>query len=644
MDALLQDLRYGIRTLRKHPAFTAIAAGTLGLGIGATTVIFSFVNAVILRPLPYKDSRKLVVVFSHWGESGETSGPIMPGDVVDWEAQNKCFEAMAAFSSAGYSLTGDGEPERLSAAQVTSRFFETLAATPVVGRTFFAHEGQPGADRVVVISSALWRRRFQSDAAITGKSIRLDGDPFTVIGVMPDGFGFPGDVMRPPGAPHAPRDIDVWTPASLPVGERGNTLISGVIARLKSGVTIDRAQTEMSAIARGIEERLPATNRGLGVKLVALHARVVENVQRLLFIFLAAVACLLLIACTNVANLLLARASSRRKEVALRTALGSSRWRLMRQFLTESVLIGLLGGSIGLLWAVWGIDVVAHFIPPGSVPRLREVVLDEQVLMFTVLVSCLTSVIFGLAPALQAANLDLASGSTRHPTSRALRTPPPNVVTALKDADATQSPASRFLDFCVIAQVMLAFVLVAGAGLLLKSFLRLTSIDPGFKAANILTVSVTLPNAPYATPTQMRAFADAVLERLRFVPRGLHSGVVDWLPFGGPLLWGDFIVDGLARPPRGLAAAKPAVSPGYFDAMGIPLLHGRRFTERDTAEAPGVVIVNDLLARGVYEERQGAAWRTFNADFEGLRTPAPAARGASRTPAPPRRAAAPAIR
>jgi putative ABC transport system permease protein len=593
MNTPFQDLRYGLRSLRRNPGFTAITVATLGLGIGATTVIFSFVNAVVLRPLSYRDSHRLAMVLTEGQGSGPVSS-VMPGDFLDWQAQSHAFEEMAAFSSAGYSLTGEGEPERLLAANVTSRFFNTLAATPLVGRTFLPREGRPGADRVVVISAALWHRRFQSDRAIAGRSIVLDGKAFTVAGVMPDGFAFPEEIMFPPNeisAPHLSRAVDVWVPVALPPGERGNTFINGVVARLRSNVTLDQAQAEMTAVADRLAERFPG-NRGMGIKVLPLHQWVVRDVKPLLFVFLGAVGFLLLIACTNVANLLLARAAARQKEVAIRTALGSSRWRLIQQFLTESVLLGLLGGSTGLLLAMWGVDLVSHFIPAGSVPRLHEVDVDGQVMAFTMFLSFLTSVIFGLAPALHASNLDRSSARCQGSG--------PNVVTALKDADTTQSRASRVLNAYVVSEVTLAFVLLAGAGLLLKSFVRLTGIDPGFKPANILAVTVTLPDVPYATSAQMGAFTTEVLERLRAVPAVLHAGAVNWLPFGGSLLWGDFTVEGLERLPQGLSASKPAVSPDYFGAIGIPLLRGRAFTSQDASYAPGVAIVTDQLARRVW--------------------------------------------
>jgi putative ABC transport system permease protein len=575
VESFYQDLRYAVRMLHRAPGFTAAAVLTLALGIGATTAIFSFVNAVMLRPLPFKESARLALV----QPDARASGPfpirtVTPADFLEWELQNRVFEEMAGFSGATFNITGAGEPERLYAATVTTRFFESLSVNPAVGRTFLTSEGQPGANQVVLISSALWRRRFQSDPGIVGREITLDGKTFAVVGVMPDGFSFPRDLL--PGMGRS-RRVDLWAPLVLRPGDRANAFLQ-VVARLRADVTIEQAQAEMNAIVARLAEQVPPERRGNGVRLVALHEHMTQEVRSLLLVFLGAVGFLLLIACSNVANLLVARGAARQKEVAVRAALGAGRWRLVRQFLTESVVLGLLGGLAGLLLAVQGVNVVTALIPPGSLPRLEETGIDRQALAFTVLISCLTGLVFGLVPALRASATDISS--------------------TIKELGAAQTPRSRFLNLLVVCEVALAFVLLAGAGLMFNSFWRLTRVNPGFAPERILTVSVTLPEGAYETSAEMRVFSTGVLERLRGAPGLVRAAAINWLPFGGAGITGNFTVEGIPRLPQGGSfALKPAVSPEYFHVMGIPLVRGRAFDERDGEQAAGVAIVSDRLAR-----------------------------------------------
>jgi putative ABC transport system permease protein len=504
--------------LARNPAFTAVSVLTLALGIGATTAIFSFVNAVVLRPLRYEESDRLVMVLPAPRSSGSFRvTAASAGDFLEWQSQNDVFDQMAAFGGWDTpSLTGDGEPEGLLAANVTSRFFETLGVAPLIGRTFLSQERQPDASqgglfgiartRAVMISAALWRRRFASDPAVVGKSITLDGRPATVIGVMPPGFTFPQDIFTTMGARFT-RDIELWTLVVPEPGYRANALLQ-VVARLKPGVTIDQAQADMATIAGRLEQQFPR-NRGIGVRIVALQERVVHDVRPLLLLFLGAVGFLLLIACTNVANLLLGRGAARRKEVAIRAALGAGGWRLVRQFLTESVLLGLVGGVSGLLVAVWGLDLASRLVPPGSLPRLAEVTIDPHVLAFTLLVSFTTGLVFGAAPALQSSRTD--------------------VTMELKEAAPTHTAGSRFLSLLVVSEVALAFVLLVGAGLLIKSFVRLTSVDPGFTPERVLTLSVVLPEAAYESSAKMRAFSPRRCSNGSRMPRacftrGLSTG------------------------------------------------------------------------------------------------------------------------
>lgn len=588
MDTLLQDLRYGLRMLARNPGFTAVAVLTLAIGIGGTTAIFSFVNAVLVRPLPYPESERLALV-APASPDGTPSNvtAVTPGDFLDWQAQNRTFERMAAFSGATFSLTGAGEPERLSGASVTSDFFRTLGVAPILGRGFTGDDaGVVGGGEftwgqalgeVVVISERLWRRRFGSDPGIIGRSMTLDGQPFTVVGVMPADFTFPLDLFRFPGG-RVWQPPDFWASATLEPGYRNNALLQ-VVARLKRDATFEWAQTDLRTVAARINQTLPTERRG-GVLIEPLHERIVGDVKPLLTVFLGAVGFVLLIACVNVANLLLARAAARQKEVAVRAALGSGRWRLIRQFVTESVLLGLLGGSAGVFVAIWGVDLALGLMPAGSLPRLQETGFDPHALVFTMVISILSGLIFGLAPAFHSSGASL--------------------VGSLKDGASTERPRLRILDCLVMAEVALAFVLLVGAGLLVRSFVRLTSVDPGFRPEHTLTLSVTLPENAYETSEQMRTFARTAVERIATMPGVVHSAVVNWLPLGGSMLSGSIIVEGIPQSTRGLWASKPAVTPDYFRAMGIPLLRGRAFSERDTANAPGVAIVTEQLARRLW--------------------------------------------
>jgi putative ABC transport system permease protein len=575
---MIQDLRYAFRVLAKNPGFATVAIVTLALGIGATSAIFSFVNAVVLRPLAVPNSDRLVLVAPLVRARGPfTPTSVTDGDFLEWQAQNHVFDAMTAFKWSTFSVTTGGDPERVLGANVTREFFDTIGVSAIAGRTFATRTRNANEVDVAVIGANLWRRRFNADQAAIGKPLILNGKPYTLIGVLPPGFTFPTDAFLAVGA-HLSQQVEIWTPLEPTPGYRNNAL-NQVVARLKANVTLDQAQAEMSNIARAIDDRLAHT-RGMGVQLLPLGDWLARTVRPLLFVLLGAVGFLLLIACTNVANLLLGRAVRRQREVAVRAALGSGRWRLIRQLLTESVVLSILGGLAGLLVAVWAIDAAVSFIPPGSLPRVGEVDLNVHALAFTLALSLASGMLFGLAPALHLSS--------------------PDITAALKSAGLTQTVRSRFFDVLVVAEVALAFVLLVGAGLLMKSFLRLTSVDPGFKPESVLTISVTLPEGTYATSVEMRRFAREALDGIHRVPGIVHAGAVNWLPLGGMLLSGDFVVEDVPQLPPGLVAAKPAVSADYFQAMGIPLRSGRLFTDRDTDAAPGVAIVSENLARQVW--------------------------------------------
>ena len=588
-----RDARYALRGFRRNPGFSAMAILTLALGIGATTTIFSFVDAVLLKPLPYPHGSRLVVVSAIPRGESEPSA-VTPGDFLEWQARNHVFEDLTAFTFGTFSLTGEGEPEGLLAATVSARFAETLGVAPQIGRSFARVrdvDGNPLAPEhapFAILSDRLWRNRFQSDPAVLGRAITLDGKSFTVVGVMPPDFRFP-DLSSSGGARTLP-DIDLWIPITLRPGYRANAFLR-VIARLKPDVTVGQARAEMTALARSLGrargDNQIADSDG-GVFVASLHEQIVAGVRPLLLTVFGAVGLLLAIACANVANLLLGRSTLREHEAAIRSALGSGQGRLIRQYLTEGVLLGLAGGAIGMLTAVWGVRLVAALTPPGSLPQLGTIEVDVRVSSFGAAVSVLTGIVFGIVPALHAGGID--------------------VTKSLKTSGRTHTARSRFLRILVVSEVALTFVLLAGAGLLLRSFDRLTSVDPGFAPDRILTLGVTLPDGGYPTLVEMRRFASDVVDRIRRTPGVAKAGAVNMLPIGGFLLRGGFELEGTPRPP-GLVAMKPAVSPGYFQAMGIPLRQGRDFNARDQDEAPGVAIVTDGLARRAWPGQSAVGQR-----------------------------------
>jgi putative ABC transport system permease protein len=571
---VLLDVRFGLRMLVRHPGFAAVAILTLAIGLGATVTKFSVVNGVLRKPLPYADSDRLVALSA---ASPRATAPmaVSPGDFLDWQAQNRTFADMAAFTMSRYTLTGGGEPLRVFAGVVTPRFADLLGVRPMLGRSL---DGDALANGTlpVVISARLWRSHFRMDPRTVGTGVAIDGEPYTIVGVMPDGFSFPREIAGARGTGGVP-DVDVWVPLTLRPGYRANAFLQ-VIARLRPGVAIEQARADMASIAAAIADRFPE-NRDIGVRIVALRERIVAGVRRLLYTLFGAVALLLIIACANVANLLLARAIGRDREAAIRSALGSGRRRLIQQHITESLLLGVCGGVAGILVAAWGVKLVAALIPDGTLPRLQEVRIDAGVVAFTTFVSLIAGVVFGTAPAIHTAATD--------------------VMTAIKGLSPSYTRQSRTLGGLVVAQVALAFALLASCGLLLRSFWRLTSVDPGFRPDRVLAVDVTLPEATYPTLTEMRAFASSVLARIRATPGVSEAGAVNLLPIGGSLLSGDFIVENVPGPLE-LVAVKPSVSPGYFRAMGIRLLRGRDFDIRDQRDAPGVAIVTDNLARRVW--------------------------------------------
>lgn len=571
----MNDLRFAFRQLRKSPGFTLVAVVTLALGIGANTAIFSVVDAVLLHPLSFHEPAKLVAVW----ETNEQAGAqpnyrneVAKGNFYDWRAQNQVFAQISALAYANFNLTGTGEPERIQGAAVSFNFFQTLGVQPALGRTFTAEEEKLTTERVAIITHELWQRRFGGDPSVAGRKVTFNGEPFTIVGVMPAGF----EIQFP-----ATLRVELWTP--LRAGPTDTDRVAHylyAIARLREGVSLEQAQAGMNLIAGQLRQQYPDTNRSSGINLVPLHRQLVGDIQPYIQVLFAAVGFVLLIACANVANLLLARLAGRRREIAVRLALGARRGRIVRQFLTESMVLATLGGLLGLLIAAYGITALRALAPP-DLPRLNEIALNGPAFVWTAVILVLTSVAFGLAPALRA--------------SRA------GVSESLHSGNRTAGGASqnRFSRFLVVTEIALALLLLVGAGLMIRSSMRLQQVDPGFEEKNLLTLNIALPRQKYREPAASGAFFDQLLERVRNLPGVTASGGVDPLPMSGSDSTTGVLIEG--RPVEAMAnrpgAGERQVTPGYFQAMGIPLLEGRDFTAHDRADTPPVIVVNEALAR-----------------------------------------------
>ena len=564
MENLLQDLRYGFRLLLKRPGFTAIAVVTLALGIGANTAIFSVVNAVLLRPLSFTDPDRLVLFYGtnrQMGFSGQWA--VCDADYPDWKSQSESFGQIAAYQRKFFNLS-DGEPERLLASAVDADLFALLGIQPTLGRTFTVEEAKPGNEALALISHKLWQRRFGSETTAIGKVVRFDGKSHTVIGVMPPGFDFPNQ-------------SEVWTPLVLTT-ECSNSF-NQVVARLKPGVPLKQAQEEAGAIfVRMAERHQPGRDAESEMTLIPLKEFVIANTRPVLLVLLGAVSLVLLIACANVANLLLARAASRQREMAIRRALGATRSRIVLQLLVESVILSALGGAMGVLFAVWGLEGLRAFLPAG-VPRAETIAIDGWVLAFAMAASLVSGIIFGLAPALHSSKADL---------SRSLKE-------GERSVSETQS-RRRVRSALVISEFALAMVLLISAGLLIKSFIRLIEVKPGFDPGNVLTMNVILPDSRYEKPADMTKFYRTAIERFENVPGVRAAGAVFGLPLGDMGVNGDFTIEGKPPIEAGVTASKLVVSAGYFRAMGIPLVSGRFFTETDTDKSAQVVIISKNMA------------------------------------------------
>ncbi|HEY6186723.1 MAG TPA: ABC transporter permease [Pyrinomonadaceae bacterium] len=575
MGTLFQDLRYGVRMLLKNPAFTAVVVLALALGIGANSAIFSVVNALLLRPLPFDEPQQLMMVWGVAKNSGDTRMVLSIPDLKDLREQSQTIEYLAPYNGSGTTLANGDESERVFGANVSADIFPILRVKPILGRVFTREEDVTGGPAVVVISQNLWQRSLGSDPAIIGKEIKLGGKGTTVVGVMPADFRFPIQGEK----------SDYWQPISSSPAYVAAKDIRGsrslrVLTRLKPGVTRAQAQSELAAIADRLSEQYPDSNTGLTFNLTPLHEDIVGRVRPALLIILGAVGFVLLIACANVANLLLARAAARHKEIAIRTALGAGRLRIVRQLLTESVLLSVMGGGLGLLFAMWGVDLLVA-ASPADLPRIREIGLDTHVLGFTAGVSLLTGILFGLVPALQASKLDLNE--------------------SLKEGGRGSTESlrrNRVRSLLVISEVALSLVLLVGAGLLIRSFVALLRTSPGFDAQSILTVDIPLSRSKFPEREQQTAYVQQLLERTRQVPGVEAVGAVNILPLSGNSRESSFTIEGRPAPHGQEPEAQVStISPDYFRAMGIPLHRGRVFTERDKKDAPLVLVVSESLAR-----------------------------------------------
>jgi len=576
---MIQDLRFALRMLLKHKGFTAVAVATLALGIGANTAIFSLVSGVLLRPLPFPHADRIIYFQGQNTSAGIIDSNISIPDYLDWAEQTDLFTSTGIFDTGNATLAADGtEPERVPRAWVTSGFFSVINAQPVLGRLLLSEDDQAKAEPVAVLSAGLWKRRFGSDPNIAGRKILISGQPVTVVGVMAPGYEYP-------------EQTQVWSSWSIATEEkRRDNRSSLALARLRPGIDLKQAQTKISAINARLAEAYPDTNKGWDARLIPLHDLLVRQVRLSLLVLLGAVALVLLIACANVANLLLARAAARQKEVAIRTAMGASRGRIIRQMMTESLLLSIIGGISGVILSVWLTDILLSAMPKGA-PRLDQVTFDYRVMTFVVLVSAVTGIVFGLAPALQTSKLDVSS--------------------SLKEGGRTEegpwrTPARSLL---LIGEVALSLMLLIGAGLLIQSFIRLQDVKSGFNPHGVLVSSVALPRIKYKEPAQRLQFFRQLEEHVAALPGVQAVGGAINLPLGASNydIGRSFVPEGRPLTVEEAANASYSTITGdYFRALQIPILAGRGFSETDTDTSPKVAVVNESLARRYFGSANGA--------------------------------------
>jgi len=580
METLLKDARYGIRMLRKGPAVTLVAVISLALGIGANTVIFSVVNAILLKSLPFNDPDRLVLVWGNSTAEGNNRNQVSATDVDDWQHQNSVFEDVTTYGNASATLLGDGDPERIYGMQVGDGYFSIMRAAPLLGRVLLPEEQEPGKSRVVVLGYGLWQHRFGGDPSVVGQRINFSGRPYTVVGVLAP------DVQPLPTGLVSPR-AEFYLPVAEPHDEEQRSARHlRSIARLKPGVTIEQAQSEMNVIAGRLQQEHPRHNTSYGVRLVTLPEDTVGELRPTLLTLFGAVGFVLLIACANVGNLLLARSAARQKEIAIRRALGAARGRLVRQFLTESIMLALAGGGLGLLLSLWGVSLVESL---GSqvTPLLSEIKIDSRVLGFTLAVSIVTGIVFGLAPALHISNPDLNESLKEGGRS--------------SGAGASRNHLRGTL---VAVEVAMALVLLICAGLLIKSVIRLRDVSPGFNPENRLTMSVVLPSAKYQNAPMWIAFYNQIIERIEALPGVESAGLTSVLPFSGNFDGRGLAVEDHPKP-RGeeISVDLYITTPGYLETMAIPLLKGRALAPQDTDTAPLVALINETMARELWPDQ-----------------------------------------
>ena len=586
MQVLLQDLQYSLRMLIKRPAFSVMVVLVLALGIGVNTAFFSVVNAVLLRPVPWKDPERIVSVWETNLKRGENRALVSTGNFLDWRDQSNVFEHMAGWRFLYLNLSGSGEAERVQGLTVTADYFPLLGVTAALGRTFMREEEQPGHDKVVVLSHGLWQRRFGSNPNLIGQQITVEGEPRTVIGVLPSEFRI-FKVLN--------RELDIYIPLRVDpaqlaragmtdeekTGTRGDAeQILFVYARLKPDISLEQAQAAMDTTYTRLEQQYPKSNTGLGVKLVRLQEQWVEQLRPTLLMLLVSVVFVLLIACANAANLLLARASARKKEMAIRGALGASRFRLIRQLLTESLLMAMISGAAGLLLAFWCIKLLNSLISYAVVNRTEDFRLDGTVLGFTLIISLLTGIVFGLAPALQSSRLNLSA--------------------TLKEGAAIGSiSAGRLRATLVVCEITLTMMLLIGAGLMIRSILSLQGVDRGLNTNSVLTMQIFLPKAKYPGGHQVSDFYRRVLQRVQALPGVESASLINYPPLGVISPTVPFTADGkpLQAPDDAPLAQYALISAEYFQTMGISLLSGRHFTEQDASENNGAVIISNSMAQ-----------------------------------------------
>ncbi|HEX7296323.1 MAG TPA: ABC transporter permease [Pyrinomonadaceae bacterium] len=598
LETLTQDVRYGARMLAKHKAFTSIAVLTLALGIGANTAIFSVVNELLLRPLPYRDADRIVMLWEV-SSQGRHQNSTSRANFRQWRGQTTSYQQIAAFTDFRLNLTGAGEPEELSVQLATPELFKVLGIDPILGRTFVPDDAEEDKPPVAVLSYGLWQRRFGGQPGVVGQAITLNDEKYTVIGVLPQNFQFHIQQRSGTGRP-----AELWTILPMPTGpganERGRFL--STVARLKDGVIVDHAATELRTIHARLSDEAPQFNKNWSAEVLPLREQFFGNVKRPLWLMLGAVGFVLLIACANVANLLLSLAAAREKEIAVRAALGARRIRIVRQLLTESLLLALLGSVLGLAFAWLGIKALM-MISPKDLISLQSVGLNVTVLLWTLGISVLTGIIFGLAPALHVSRLNLND--------------------SLKEggkSEASQASGSRRLrSALVVSEIALAVVLLASAGLLIKSFIRLQQVDRGFDTDNVLTMVIRVSDSRYREDAQFVNFFSQVLDRVRHLPAVRSAGIVNYLPlYGGLGSATGFKILGRPEPPpgQGPSCDVRVADSGYFQTMGIPLLRGRNFSDGEQREPRHVILINEALARAYFAAEDPIGQRLDVAMFD----------------------------